>query len=126
MTALDLHVSEAVTYNPYRLYHLTEVDGHAFSFNSKKEPIFATARLLLARGYHPRTVLRPMRNGRPTFKPSTLEKFAKLTVEETDERGPRIRPFRPRAAGKDTKAPHSGEGQNCGDDREAKWADVRE
>ena len=126
MTALDLHVSEAVTYNPYRLYHLAEIDGHAFSFSFKKEPVFETARLLLARGYHPRTVLRPMRNGRPTFKPSTLEKFAKLTVEETEERGPRIRPFRPRTAGKDTKAPHSGEGRTCGADREAKWADVRE
>lgn len=114
MTLLDLHVAEAVAYEPYRLYHVVEVDGHEFSFNFQKEPVFETARLLLARGYHPKTILRPMRNGRSTFRPSTIEKFAKLAVEETEERGPRIRPFRPRPEGKDTKAPHSGEGQTCG------------
>jgi len=92
---LDVHVEEAVQYNPYKLFHRVYVDGHVFEFRFKKEPVFEAARCLSDLGYDPETVLRPLRNGRPGFKPSTLEKFAKLSVTEPDSSSVSIIPWQP-------------------------------
>jgi len=65
---------------------------------TSREPLFDGARELLGRGYGPTTLVTTRHDGKPhdSFKPETLEKLAKLRVEESDGGGLKIRRWEPR------------------------------
>lgn len=58
-------------------------------------PLPALARAMLDQGYRPCTVATVTRNGKPAFRPATLEAWAKLAVSEGDARSARLVKWRP-------------------------------
>ncbi|MCZ6604846.1 MAG: hypothetical protein O7A03_06840 [Alphaproteobacteria bacterium] len=64
---------------------------------TSREPLFAGARELLARGYDPSTLMTTRHEGKAfdSFKPAPIGKLAKLMIEESDAGGLRMRKWKP-------------------------------
>ncbi len=75
---------------------------------TSREPLFAGARELLARGYDPSTLMTTRHDGKTfdNFKPAPIGKLAKLMIVEADIRGLQMRKWQPHPKA-DSSAPLS-------------------
>ena len=96
MALIVLIVRPAVTVDGYHLDRFTAVlDGEVIV--TSRQPLLEGARVLLRRGYDPdtRLTIRHAGSDHDSFVPAPIGELAKSTIEETDKRGLRRRPWRP-------------------------------